>query len=63
MPSRRKVSRMDLREAQPISTIRVPPVRASTSQGMEDSGLEGSSLPLTTVKQVATRRWVTGMPA
>ena len=54
-------------EAQPISVIRVPPwaasERASSSQRTDDSGLDGSSLPLTTVKPVAIPRWVTGMPA
>ena len=62
MPFCCRVSNMGSSAAQPINTTRVPPVLASTSQGMADSVLDGSSLPLTTVKQVATLRWVTGMP-
>ena len=50
------VSTMEPIAARPISTTRVPPVLARTSQGTDESGLVGSSLPLTTVKDVAMPR-------
>ena len=62
-PSFCRVARIFSKDAQPMSTTRVPPFLARTSQGMTDSGLEGSSLPLTTVKVVAKPRWVRGIPA
>ena len=50
-----------------MSVISVPPwaarERPSSSHRTEDSGLDGSSLPLTTVNPVAMPRWVTGIPA
>ena len=63
IPLRPKVSTMEPRAARPMSTTRVPPFLAKTSQGTNESGLVGSSLPLTTVKAVAMPRWVMGMPA
>ena len=63
IPSRASVSRMLSRVAQPISTTRVPPFLARISQGMDDSDLERSSLPLTTVNVVARPRCVRGIPA
>ena len=51
------------RFSKPMSTTRVPPLAAIWSQAMADSALEGSSLPLTTVKEEAILRWVRGMPA
>ena len=51
-----RVSMMDASAAQPIRTTSVPPVLARMSQGITDSGLDGSSLPLTTVKQVEILR-------
>ncbi len=54
---------MGSREVQPMSTTRVPPVFASRAQSTEDSSLDGSSLPVTTVKEPARPRWVTGIPA
>ncbi len=63
MPSFCNVCRMDSRAAQPISTTRVPPLRASISQRTDDRPLVGSSLPLITVKREARPRWVTGIPA
>ena len=62
-PSCCRVARIFSRDAHPISTTRVPPFLARTSQGMVDSGLDGSSLPLTTVNVVEMPRWVRGMPA
>ena len=46
-----------------MSTTIVPPFLASTSQGMVELGLVGSSLPLTIVKVVDMPLWVSGMPA
>ena len=54
---------MDGRDDQPISTTKVPPLWARARQSTDDSGLDGSSLPLTTVKEEAIPRWVRGIPA
>ena len=41
----------------------VPGKRASASQSSADSGLSGSSCPVTNATAEAASRWVTGMPA
>ena len=46
----------------PISRTRVPGIPASFSQSKADSFLFASSLPLTTVNEVANPRCVTGIP-
>ena len=62
-PSALSLAATDSRERHPISTTRVPLVRASADQSTSVAGLSGDSEPVTKVTDEATPRWVTGMPA
>ncbi len=46
-----------------ITNTSVPGMAANASQLIVESGLRGSSLPVTIVSEVAIPRWVTGIPA
>ena len=47
----------------PMYSTIVPPARASAAQSVPLASRDGSSCPVTNVTDVATPRWVTGIPA
>ena len=47
----------------PMYTTSVPGNAASAAQSSADSGLSGSSCPVTNATALAASRWVTGIPA
>ena len=62
MPPACRRSAIAPRVATPMSTTTVPPRRSPASQSVPEVA-HGSSWPVTTVKEVASPRWVTGTPA
>ncbi len=62
-PRDTRASTMSFIPFQPITNTIVPESPASASQLMLESGLFGSSLPVTTVSEVLIPLWVTGIPA
>jgi hypothetical protein len=61
-PAAMRRSAMAALVATPMRMTTVPPTRATASQSVPVEA-QGSSWPVTTVKEVDSPRWVTGTPA